>query len=97
MAGVRIPEIAADSQATKAKKTSIGITTRKKLDRLAKDFPGIHKRVQIGELSVHRAAVEAGIVKEPTLLEKARKAAARLPRKELAELVAWAQEQLQQG
>ena len=53
-------------QDRRASSLGIGLTTQKKLDRLARDFPDLHERVKAGELSVNAAAVQAGIVK-PTL------------------------------
>jgi hypothetical protein len=60
-----VPQIA-EPQRDRASKFGIGTRTQEKLDRLARDFPLLHERVKSGELSVHAAAVQAGIVK-PTL------------------------------
>jgi hypothetical protein len=56
------------TQPARATKNRIGRTTQQTLDRLAKKFPSLHKKVIAGELSTHRAAVQAGIVKERTAL-----------------------------
>lgn len=54
---------ALDLQPARAAANGVHRDTQRKLDRLAKDRPDLLERVQTGELSVHRAAMEAGIVK----------------------------------
>ena len=62
------------TQSDRAKKNRVHRNTQIKLDRLAKDRPDLLQRVKDKELSVQAAAIEAGIVKQPTRLEKAIKA-----------------------
>jgi hypothetical protein len=61
-------------QAVRAEQNGIGIVTQKKLDRLARDYPKLLERVRAGELSAHRAALEAGFISEPTPVETALRA-----------------------
>ena len=44
------------TKSTRAGVAGIGRFTQHKLDRLARDFPTLHKRVRAGVLSVHAAA-----------------------------------------
>ena len=52
------------SQAARAGKAGVSRYTQQKLDRLARDRPDLLAEVRAGRLSAHRAALEAGIVKE---------------------------------
>ena len=61
------------SQSARAESNGISDRTQRKLDRLAKDRPDLLQRVKDKELSVQKAAIEAGIVNVPTRLEKALK------------------------
>jgi hypothetical protein len=58
------------SQAQRAKRNGVGIDTQKKLDKLARDFPDLHEEVKADRLTVHRASLQAGFVKEGTILDK---------------------------
>jgi len=59
------------------------------LRRLRKDAPELHERVVAGEVTPHRAMVLAGFRKEPSPLERAKKAVLRLSEDELAEFLEW--------
>jgi len=59
------------SQVVRAESNGISDRTQRKLDRLAKERPDLLERVKAGELKINRAAIEAGIVKSPTKLDKA--------------------------
>lgn len=62
------------TQVDRAESNGVSDRTQRKLDRLAKERPDLLARVKAGEMKVNRAAIEAGIVKKPTPLEKALKA-----------------------
>lgn len=62
----------------RAKENGVSKRTQEELDRLVRDRPDLLERVQQGEVSAHRAAVEAGIIRIPTALEVAQKAVAKL-------------------
>jgi hypothetical protein len=62
-------QIAQLSQTGRAGQNGISRRTQQKLDRLARDFPLLLEKVQQGEVSVHRACIRAGLVKEVTSLE----------------------------
>jgi hypothetical protein len=51
-------------QTERASRAGISVRTQRKLDRLAKVRPDLLAEVRAGRLSAHRAALEAGIVKE---------------------------------
>jgi hypothetical protein len=53
-----------DLQKDRAEQNGISRPTQRKLDRLARDHPDLHERVKAGELSAHRAAIEAGFIKD---------------------------------
>jgi hypothetical protein len=58
--------------------------------RIKRDRPDIAERVEAGEFrSMRAAAIEAGIVKVPSNLEKAKKAIAKLTADELQEFTDW--------
>ena len=59
------------------------------LRRLRKHRPDLHRRVIGGELSAHRAMVIAGFREEPTPLEAAKRAAARLSAEDRRALAEW--------
>ena len=59
------------TQLGRADSNGISDRTQRKLDRLAKERPDLLERVKAGELKINRAAIEAGIVKSPTKLDKA--------------------------
>lgn len=59
------------TQSSRAKSNGISDRTQRKLDRLAKDRPDLLAKVNAGDVSVNKAAIEAGIVHVPTRLEKA--------------------------
>jgi len=61
------------SQQSRAQQNGVGLRTQKKLDRLARDFPDLLEKVKRRELSVNRAAKEAGIVKDPDPLKELQK------------------------
>ena len=61
------------SQAERAKENGVSKRTQEKLDALAREAPEELDKVKAGELSVHGACIEAGIVKKPTPLDNLRK------------------------
>jgi hypothetical protein len=61
------------SQAQRAKRNGVGIDTQKKLDKLARCFHDLHEQVKAGTLSVHRASIHAGFVKEGPMLDTRQK------------------------
>jgi hypothetical protein len=77
------------TQAERAKEAGISKRQQEKLDALARRAPELLARVRTREMSTHRACVEAGIVKVPTPLEKAKRAVERLTEAEGRELAAW--------
>jgi hypothetical protein len=62
-----------DSQADRAQQAGVSQRTQRKLDALARRAPALLAEVRAGRLSAHRACVEAGIVTEPTPLERLRR------------------------
>ena len=54
------------TQPVRAKSNGIGIVTQRKLDRLAKDRPDLLAMVRFNQMSVNKAAIQAGIVKQQT-------------------------------
>ena len=62
------------SQVARAESNGVSRYTQVKLDRLAKDRPDLLDRVKAKELSVQAAAIEAGIVKAPDVMELAKRA-----------------------
>jgi len=81
------------SQSTRAESNGVHPNTQRKLDRLGKDRPDLLQRVRDGELSVHRAAVEAGIVKPPQTLEQAKRLWLKMGQEERFAFWRWAHEQ----
>jgi hypothetical protein len=59
------------SQGARAAAAGISVRTQRTLDRLAKLRPDLLEAVKAGELSAHRAAIEAGIVRRPAEPEHA--------------------------
>jgi hypothetical protein len=53
-----------DLQKERAERNGVSRYTQIKLDRLARERPDLHERVKAGELSAHRAAIEAGFIKD---------------------------------
>lgn len=51
----------------KAEAAGIGERTQRKLDALARQAPELLEQVKEGRLSAHAAAIEAGIVKVPSI------------------------------
>jgi hypothetical protein len=58
------------SQKARAERNCVGVMTQIKLDALARHRPDLLEEVRSGRKSAHRAAVEAGIVRERTPFEK---------------------------
>lgn len=48
-------------QKSRAKRSGVSPTTQKLLDRLARERPDLLDRIRSGEVSVNKAAIEAGI------------------------------------
>jgi hypothetical protein len=63
------------SRRERERQNDISERQQAQLDALAKKAPKLLEKVQAGELSCHRACVEAGIVKVPTPLEQAQRLA----------------------
>lgn len=63
-------KVAFDTQVERAKQNGISHYTQRKLDRLARERPDIHKLVSSGELSVAAAERAAGFAKKKTPLEQ---------------------------
>lgn len=76
------------SQEERAQQAGISRRTQIKLDRLARERPDLLEEVKAGRLSAHGAAIEAGIVKVPTTLEKLRKLWSKATDEERAEFLA---------
>jgi methylphosphotriester-DNA--protein-cysteine methyltransferase len=57
-------------QVERANKNGVSRQTQIKIDRLARDFHDLHEEVKAGKLSVHRASIQAGFVRERTVLDK---------------------------
>lgn len=49
------------TQSKRGAKAGVSDRTQRKLDRLKREFPELHAEIVAGRMSVHRAAVEAGI------------------------------------
>jgi hypothetical protein len=79
------------TQTARAEANGISRAQQQKLDALATRAPELHAKVKAGEMSTHRACVEAGIVKAPTPLESAQRAFDRLTSTEQQEFLEWAQ------
>lgn len=78
------------SQVDRARARGVSLDTQKKLDRLARDFPSLHAQVAAGELSCHRAAVQAGIVRLPSALDLLKRIWARANKEEKEGFIDWA-------
>jgi hypothetical protein len=57
-------------QVERARQNGISRAQQQKLDRLARDFHDLHEKVKAGKLTIHRASIQAGFVKEGTILDK---------------------------
>jgi hypothetical protein len=64
-----LAQIEHTGQEARAERNGISRTQQQKLDALARRAPELLERVRRGEVSTHRACVEAGIVKEPSSYE----------------------------
>jgi hypothetical protein len=75
--------------------TSNGVSKaqQQKLDALARRAPALLEQVKAGELSTHRACIQAGIVKVPSPLDKAKKAFTMLNKAQRQQFERWMQEQ----
>jgi hypothetical protein len=65
-----MPKLGNSTQAARAEEAGISRAQQQKLDALARRAPELHAKVKAGEMSTHRACVEAGIVRVPTPLER---------------------------
>ena len=54
------------TQKARAKENGVHRKTQEKLDRLAKDRPDLLAMVRFNQMSVNKAAIQAGFVKQPT-------------------------------
>lgn len=86
--GKEVCNLHTSSQKERAQQARIGRRTQIKLDRLARERPDLLEEVKAGRLSTHGAAIEAGIVKVPTTLEKLRKLWSKATDEERAEFLA---------
>jgi hypothetical protein len=62
------------SQTKRAEANGVSRFTQKRLDRLARDYPALHEQVKQGVLTLHRAGIQAGFVKELTALDALKRA-----------------------
>ena len=77
------------SQVARAESNGVSRYTQVKLDRLAKDRPDLLDRVKAKELSVQAAAIEAGIVKAPDVMELAKRAIGKMTTAQRLEIFRW--------
>src|SRR5262249_32599990 len=82
----------AGTRAERAKENAVSLKTQGKQDRLTRLRRDLLEEVLNGRLSVHAAAVRAGIEKLRSPQEKAQLAYLRLPVNERAEFLAWCRE-----
>lgn len=68
--GFAICEPVKESQAERAKANGVSKRTQEKLDALARQDSAQLERIKEGKVSVHRACIESGIIKEPSPLEQ---------------------------
>lgn len=80
------------SQGERAAENGVSRYTAWKHARLARERPDLLEDVRAGRMSTHAAAVAAGIVRQPSPLEKAQRAFERLEGEERAAFIAWAGE-----
>ena len=80
------------TQVSRAESNNVGVRTQRKLDKLTA-HPELLEKVRAGELSVHRAAVAAGIVKAPEPMDVAKRAFLKLSVSQRLEFWRWAHEQ----
>ncbi|MHB8953354.1 MAG: hypothetical protein ACYC4U_10330 [Pirellulaceae bacterium] len=92
-----IPNLGIGTQRERAKRNGISHYTQEKLDRLARDHKKLHARVSAGELSVHRACIEAGITKEKTNVERAIAALRKCGPDELRRVAEWMEHEAGRG
>ena len=83
------PQFADQTQASRAQQKGISQRTQEKLDALARRAPDLMARVRAGEMTTHRACIEAGIVKVPTPLDATKKMVRRLAPEDRIALVQW--------
>ena len=77
------------TQASRAGAAGVSKRTQEKLDALARRAPDLMARVRAGEMTTHRACIEAGIVKVPTPLDATKKMVRRLTPEDRIALVQW--------
>ena len=77
------------TQSARADSNGVSQYTQRKLDRRAKDRPDLLQRVKTKELSVQAAAIEAGIVIVPSVLEQAKRAFLKLSDLDRNEFLSW--------
>jgi hypothetical protein len=70
-----------ETRKQRAEENGVSMDTQAKLDALARQAPELLAKVQAGEMSCHRACVEAGIVREPTPVERIEREFRRLGRR----------------
>jgi len=80
------------SQSSRADSNGVGIVTQRKLDRLARDRPDLLELVKANEMSIHAAAKAAGIVKQQSTLDTAKKCFLKLNEVERNEFLSWISE-----
>jgi hypothetical protein len=77
------------TQQERAKVNGVKRRSQQHLDRIARESPTLLAEVQAGQKSIHRAAVELGIVKEPPPLERVKSAYLRLDPQEQTAFREW--------
>jgi hypothetical protein len=85
----KLDESASLPRSKRARAVGLSLDTQKKLDRLARCAPEFLARVQQGELSVHRACLEAGVVKRPDGLKRLLRAWAAATELERQDFLNW--------
>ena len=65
---VELDNLSNSTQKARAKENGVHRKTQEKLDRLAKERPDLLAMVRFNQMSVNKAAIEAGIVKQPTII-----------------------------
>jgi hypothetical protein len=85
------------AQKKRAEENGISRATQQNLDWLARYAPGHLKRVQNGALSVHRACIQAGHIKEVTSLQAGTRAWTKMSPDEKDQFLAFLRQEEKQG
>lgn len=81
------------SQSSRAARSGVSPRQQRKLDALARRAPALLEEVRQGKKSCHRACVEAGIVKLPTLMEVAQRAWLKMTAEQRKAFLEWLEQQ----